>query len=73
MKPNTGMLVLGFLTLIERNYMPCIKCNNGKWKYGEHGHCVFETLKECKDAAAAIHADTPNKDSKEIPLTDLFK
>lgn len=35
--------------------MPCIKCANGKWKYGEHGRCQFDTLKECKAAAAAIH------------------
>lgn len=37
--------------------MPCIKCNNGKWKYGKHGKCVFVTLQKCKDAAAAIHAN----------------
>ena len=36
--------------------MPCMKCKNGKWKYGEHGRCQFDTLKACKAAAAAIHA-----------------
>lgn len=36
--------------------MPCIKCSNGKWKYGVKGRCVFKTLQACKDAAAAIHA-----------------
>lgn len=36
--------------------MPCIKCSNGKWKYGEHGSCQFDTLKACEAAAAAIHA-----------------
>lgn len=35
--------------------MPCIKCNNGKWKYGEHGKCIYDTLSDCKKAAAAIH------------------
>lgn len=35
--------------------MPCIKCANGKWKYGEHGNCQFDTLSACKAAAAAIH------------------
>ena len=35
--------------------MPCIKCSNGKYKYGEHGDCQFDTLTECNDAAAAIH------------------
>ena len=35
--------------------MPCIKCSNGKYKYGEHGNCEFDTLKKCHEAAAAIH------------------
>jgi len=35
--------------------MPCMKCANGKWKYGEHGNCQFDTLEACKAAAAAIH------------------
>jgi hypothetical protein len=44
--------------------MPCMKCSNGKWKYGEHGRCQFDTLAACKAAAAAIHApkeETPSK------------
>ncbi len=36
--------------------MPCMKCANGKYKYGERGRCQFDTLKACKEAAAAIHA-----------------
>jgi hypothetical protein len=39
--------------------MPCIKCANGKWKYGEHGNCQFDTLSACKAAAAAIHIHEP--------------
>ena len=35
--------------------MPCMKCANGKWKYGEHGNCQFDTLSACNAAAAAIH------------------
>lgn len=35
--------------------MPCMKCANGKWKYGANGNCVFDTLEACKRAAAAIH------------------
>lgn len=35
--------------------MPCIKCANGKWKYGVHGNCQFDTLGKCRDAEAAIH------------------
>ena len=34
--------------------MPCYKCNNGKWKYGKHGKCVFDTLEKCRAAEVAI-------------------
>lgn len=44
--------------------MPCYKCNNGKWKYGERGRCQFDTLAACRAAEAAIHARKPKKDTK---------
>jgi hypothetical protein len=37
-----------------------MKCANGKYKYGEHGNCVFDTLAACKQAAAAIHIQEGN-------------
>lgn len=42
--------------------MPCMKCANGKYKYGERGRCQFDTLAACKAAAAAIHA----RESKKV-------
>ncbi len=36
--------------------MPCIKCPNGKWKYGERGRCQFDTKEKCEKAQAAIKA-----------------
>jgi hypothetical protein len=36
--------------------MPCYKCSNGKYKYGENGNCQFDTLKACQAAEHAIHA-----------------
>jgi hypothetical protein len=36
--------------------MPCIKCSNGKYKYGERGNCQFDTLAACREAEQAIHA-----------------
>ena len=50
--------------------MPCMKCANGKYKYGEHGNCVFDTLKACKAAAAAIHAK-PKKDSDTKDMSKI--
>ena len=49
--------------------MPCMKCANGKWKYGERGRCQFDTLKACKAAEAAIHA----KPKKELDTKDMSK
>lgn len=40
--------------------MPCIKCSNGKWRYGQHGRCQFDTYEACAKAAAVIHI--PPKD-----------
>ena len=45
--------------------MPCMKCANGKWKYGVHGSCVFDTLAACKAAAAAIHIQ-----NEIVPIID---
>ena len=47
--------------------MPCMKCSNGKWKYGLHGNCVFDTLAACKAAAAAIHIKPKNNDDEPCP------
>ncbi len=35
--------------------MPCMRCANGKYKYGVDGNCQFDTLEACHAAAAAIH------------------
>lgn len=39
--------------------MPCIKCSNGKYKYGERGDCMFDTLAKCKAGAIAINISEP--------------
>ena len=51
--------------------MPCIKCSNGKYKYGERGRCQFDTLEACHAAEAAIHArdKKEQKTTKEITNT----
>jgi hypothetical protein len=43
-----------------------MKCANGKWKYGEHGNCQFDTLVACKKAAAAIHIQEGKADDTTI-------
>lgn len=34
--------------------MPAIKCNNGKWKWGTRGQCVFKTKRDAEAAGIAI-------------------
>lgn len=51
--------------------MPCMKCANGKWKYGEGGNCVFDTLAACKAAAAAIHIQNPAKDMVPVSAVEV--
>jgi hypothetical protein len=54
--------------------MPCYKCNNGKYKYGQRGRCQFDTLSACEAAERAIHA-RQNKEltTKEVPCSDCEK
>jgi len=60
--------------------MPCMQCSNGKYKYGVHGDCNFDTLDKCEAAAAAIHINNPNakepamdskKPKKKPPLSTI--
>jgi hypothetical protein len=48
--------------------MPCMKCSNGKWKYGAGGNCQFDTLEACERAEAAINAQNS---PKVRPRTEL--
>lgn len=43
-----------------------MKCSNGKYKYGERGKCVFDTLAACKRAAAAIHVQDKSMDTTDV-------
>lgn len=30
--------------------MPCMPCENGKWKWGEAGECKYDSKEECENA-----------------------
>jgi len=49
--------------------MPCYKCNNGKYKYGERGRCQFDTLEACQAAERAIHAQENAKQDENTNST----
>lgn len=49
--------------------MPCMKCANGKWKYGKKGKCQFTSKAQCEKASAAIHANKPKQKVAEATTT----
>jgi len=49
--------------------MPCYKCSNGKYRYGNRGRCQFDTLAACRAAEAAVHARKPKKDMTDSNST----
>lgn len=51
--------------------MPCMKCANGKWKYGARGNCQFDTKAQCEKAAAAIHAKPKQLEDKEVKSDEV--
>lgn len=52
--------------------MPCMKCKNGKWKYGAKGRCQFDTKADCIKAAAAIHARQGKSALNDICLANFI-
>ena len=37
--------------------MPCIKCENGNWRWGESGECQYDSLASCEAANADYSAE----------------
>ena len=44
--------------------MPAIRCNNGKWKYGMRGRCIFDTKAAAELAGRAIEAEKARRSSR---------
>jgi len=41
--------------------MPAIECENGKWKWGHRGQCVYDSKIDAEKAGIAILYDKKNK------------
>ena len=44
--------------------MPCLECENGKWRFGETGKCEYSTKSDCDESnkdyyAAETYNDYP--------------
>ena len=50
---------------------PAIKCNNGKWKWGEYGECSYDSQQDAEDDNADYYRDIVGylvTDGIELPL-----
>lgn len=45
--------------------MPCLKCENGLWKFGKTGKCEYQTKMECEKSNAGYY----NKDVYKYEFT----
>jgi len=39
-----------------------MKCDNGKWKWGQNGECVYDSREDCEEANEGKHSLKKNKD-----------
>lgn len=45
--------------------MPAIKCNNGNWKWGKRGNCVYATKQKAEKAGQASKLINKSKTRKK--------
>ena len=48
--------------------MPCKKCKDGKYKWGNTGECKYDTLEECEKANPKHYEDMEKKSTKIVEL-----
>ena len=48
--------------------MPCKKCDNGQWKWGNRGECKYATKDECETANPKHYEDMNEKITKIVEL-----
>ena len=50
--------------------MPCKKCENGKWKFGNTGKCQYNTKAECETDNADYYVDLKTTRIVELVVSD---
>ena len=46
--------------------MPAEECNNGKWKWGESGECIYNSEQEANDANADYYDTEEAEEQKNL-------
>ena len=50
--------------------MPCTKCDNGKWKWGENGECKYDSKEACEKANPKHYNDLKSTKIVELIISD---
>tara|TARA_R100000963_G_C4623301_1_gene90210 strand:+ start:331 stop:1056 length:726 start_codon:yes stop_codon:yes gene_type:complete len=50
--------------------MPCKKCDDGKYKWGDRGECQYDTLEDCENANAAYSEQSNNTRIVELIIEE---
>ena len=50
--------------------MPCMKCENGKVKFGKTGSCEYDTIAECEEANKDYYEELKNTRIVELVISD---
>jgi len=50
--------------------MPCKKCDNGKYKWGENGECKYDTKEACEKANPKHYENLKNTKIVELVISD---
>jgi len=48
--------------------MPCEECEEGKYKWGEEGECMYETLEDCQKANQGEYLEETLKPESDVPV-----
>jgi hypothetical protein len=53
--------------------MPCLKCENGLWKFGKTGKCEYQTKGDCETANADYYSYDHSFEFTEEQMTELHE
>ena len=51
--------------------MPCEKCEDNKWRWGESGECQYDSKESCQEANAEEEVSEEVYDEREVEAVDV--
>jgi len=53
--------------------MPSIKCDNGKWKFGEKGECIYNSEQESDEANADYYENQEDMKNEKRHVKEIIE